>query len=77
MVPDQTLPAHAHAEMCMQPIVFWLLKNAPFYKSAIGEDTMKTMKSSCVYLYGTFVTNEEEPAAGKINEGNQLKCSML
>ena len=36
-----------------------------FINSAISEDTMKTMKSSCVYLYGTFVTNEEEPAAGK------------
>ena len=26
MVPDQTLPAHARAEMCMQPIVFLIHK---------------------------------------------------
>ena len=40
-------------------------KTLLFTNNAIGEDAMKTMKSSCVYLYGTFVTNEEEPAAGK------------
>ena len=26
-----------------------------------------------LYLYCTFVTNEEEPATGKINEGNQMQ----
>ena len=60
MVPDQTLPPHARAEMCMQPIVFsWQRsqfgeKIPSFIKNLTTESKILKNKpvNQCTYLEG-------------------------
>ena len=68
MVPDQTLPAHARAEMCMQPVVF-VHPRACLVRNFL--DAIQVVTRQSVFLTLERITRNKSMDGGKKGE---LRC---